>query len=560
MRKLLLTAMIFSVLSVTCAQAVSINDISVDFGTQSVKITGNGNPNEDVVIQIINPGQAMPAPEDGFVDGVFNHFGNTATDEDGNFEYAFIMSGVTTTDENKYLARVSADSGLNEKKFDFTSIDDIDNKLELINGAADKETMNENIGQTIKLLSFSPIEPYEKMTDSDKLKIAEKMMSVKPFSNIDVMLDTYNKFILIQALNNEADAAEFKNLLAKYASELFDDIYSKELDESGKSKSIDILKSNIKSVNDYDDLGLNFKIANLLACGQTATKSNIVNAIVEYKDIFTVIDKSMSSYIKSFMESSDDTKASVAGKIIDKSPSEISQVSAVIKEYFTPTQKPTEDTDSKSGSKSGSISGKKTYTVELPNVAVPNPREEIKKDIFGDITKNHWAYEAVAYLHDKGIVNGKGDNKFGTDDLVTRAEMIKMLMAAFNVELKTGSEEFEDVSESDWYYKYVSTAAAINVAKGVGNGCFAPNMNVTREDMAVFLDRVIKYSGKQLKESADTAQFEDDSQISDYAKTAVYAMKKVGIINGKADGRFDPKAYATRAEMAKMLYVALQSL
>lgn len=549
MRKLLLTVIMFSVLSITSAQALSVNDISVDFDSQSVTINGSGTPNEDVVIQIINPGQDIPDPDAEFDSRIFNHFGNTAVGEDGNFSYRFIMVGTTTTDENKYLARVSAESGLDEKSFDFTSIDDIKNKLEIINSAADKETMKEAVEQAMKLLSVSPIAPYERLSEADRLKIAEKMVGAKPFSNIDLMLDTYNKFVLVRALHNEGDKTEFKNLLTEYAPELFDDIYKSSLSENGQNKSIDILKENISDVYDYESLVLNFKVAKLLACAQTSSKNNLVNALVEYKDVF---DSSMTSYINSFLKSSGETKATVAGKILDKSPVELSQISKIIKEYFTSSK----SSGGTSGGSGGGSSGKKTVSVDVVPQPVINNREG--KNIFTDVDKSYWAYEAISYLYNKGVVSGKGDGRFEAEDLVTRAEMIKMLMLAFDVELTNDAEAFDDVSESDWCYKYICTAVKINVAKGLGNGSFAPQMNVTREDMAVFLDRAIINTGKKLPEGDYNAQFEDDSEISDYAKASVYAMRNAGIISGRSDGCFDPKAYATRAEMSKLLYVALQ--
>lgn len=557
MRKLLLTAIIFSALSITSVHAVSVNDISVDFDSQSVTITGSGTPNENVVIQIINPGKDIPAPETGYVEGVFNHFGNTAVNEDGNFEYKFIMSGVTTTDENKYRARVAADSGLIEKEFDFTSIDDINNKLALINSAADKETMKETVEQTMDLLAFSPIAPYAGMSDADKLQIAEKMLIAKPFANIDNMIDSFNKCILIQALHNETDKAEFKNLLTTYAAELFDDIYQTALNETGQNKSIDILHGNIKNAADYEGLKFNFNAANLLACGQTATKNNMVNALVAYIDIFKTADNSMSAYVNSFTSASNETKATIAGRILDRAPSDIAQMAKIIKDYFTPSQTPG---GGSGGSGSGGGSVKRENAAEGPDLLVVKPQTESEKNMFADVDESHWAYDAISYLHKKGVINGKGNGRFESEDLVTRAEMITMLVTAFNVGQTNGERGFNDVTENDWYYKYVTAAAAIDVAQGVGDGNFAPQANVTREDMAVFLNRILSYKGKQLAQGDESVQFEDDSEISDYAKTAVYAMKKAGIISGRADGRFVPKAYATRAEMAQLLYIALQSI
>jgi hypothetical protein len=60
----------------------------------------------------------------------------------------------------------------------------------------------------------------------------------------------------------------------------------------------------------------------------------------------------------------------------------------------------------------------------------------------------------------------------------------------------------------------------------------------------------------KLAENTDETEekFADDNGISDYAKTAVYKMKKLGILNGYTDGSFKPQNGATRAEAAVVIY------
>ena len=79
--------------------------------------------------------------------------------------------------------------------------------------------------------------------------------------------------------------------------------------------------------------------------------------------------------------------------------------------------------------------------------------------------------------------------------------------------------------------------------------------------MAVFCYRLLKIINPENNDTAytkDDLTFADSSEIADYAAEAVAAMVKLGIINGKGDNKFDPKAYCTRAEAAKIFYGVLQ--
>lgn len=82
---------------------------------------------------------------------------------------------------------------------------------------------------------------------------------------------------------------------------------------------------------------------------------------------------------------------------------------------------------------------------------------------------------------------------------------------------------------------------------------FGVGQNITREDMAVMVYRAAKKTGK-VSDAEQGAAFADENEISDYAKEAVNTLKARGVMGGKGENRFEPKAYATRAEAAKMIH------
>ena len=79
---------------------------------------------------------------------------------------------------------------------------------------------------------------------------------------------------------------------------------------------------------------------------------------------------------------------------------------------------------------------------------------------------------------------------------------------------------------------------------------FGTGLEITRQDAAVMLARAI---GAENGEGS----FSDDSEIADYAKGSVYALKDKGIISGREDGSFDPYGKCTRAECAVMISKAI---
>jgi len=100
----------------------------------------------------------------------------------------------------------------------------------------------------------------------------------------------------------------------------------------------------------------------------------------------------------------------------------------------------------------------------------------------------------------------------------------------------------------------VAWAAANGIVNGIGGGLFAPNANITRQDMATILKRYMDAMGKTIPANRQYITFIDNDDIADYAKGAVETLYCGGIINGKPGNIFDPKGTATRAEVAAMLH------
>lgn len=119
---------------------------------------------------------------------------------------------------------------------------------------------------------------------------------------------------------------------------------------------------------------------------------------------------------------------------------------------------------------------------------------------------------------------------------------------------------FWDVSSSRSYYQPVLWGSAQKVVKGFGQGTFGPARGITREQFCTILLRYADYAGIPLSASKSAKTFTDGGSISSWAKDAVVACQKAGIINGYPDGSFRPQNGITRAEVSKMIYMFFNAI
>lgn len=170
---------------------------------------------------------------------------------------------------------------------------------------------------------------------------------------------------------------------------------------------------------------------------------------------------------------------------------------------------------------------------------------------FNDIS-GHWAEEYINKVAKAGLLMGVSDDKFAPETAVTRGMFVTVLGRLAGVTKANGTNHFNDVVEDAYYTPFVIWANGEGIVSGISNDLFAPNANITREQMAVILNKFATSQGIELKK-INRANFTDSDAISDWAKDSVDALSQAGIINGRTNGSFDPKGTATRAEIASML-------
>ncbi|MFR1072378.1 MAG: S-layer homology domain-containing protein [Flavonifractor plautii] len=173
---------------------------------------------------------------------------------------------------------------------------------------------------------------------------------------------------------------------------------------------------------------------------------------------------------------------------------------------------------------------------------------------FTDVTSGDWFYDAVAYVYDKGMMEGTTDTTFAPTMNLTRSMIAQVL---YNLEERPeapGAAGFPDVAAGAWYADAVNWAAARGIVKGYDTGAFGPEDSVTREQLAAILYRYAQAKGYDTTQGGMAVrEFSDSASISDWAQEAMAWAVNAQVLSGKGNGVLDPQGTATRAEVAQML-------
>jgi hypothetical protein len=192
----------------------------------------------------------------------------------------------------------------------------------------------------------------------------------------------------------------------------------------------------------------------------------------------------------------------------------------------------------------------RTMTAQVTHFSKYGVLEYDKK--FVDVPERHWAAEAIASLSAKHIIQGFTDVEFAPGQPVTRAQFVAMLVRALRLEANH-TVEFVDVSHDAWHFTAIAAAVQAGLVNGVGKNRFAPDDVLTREQMVVMLVRAYEWkTGQEIANNQMT--FADHEQINDWAVESIVKAAGIGLIKGTGDYRFSPASMATRAESAQAIF------
>ncbi|HIX32236.1 MAG TPA: S-layer homology domain-containing protein [Firmicutes bacterium] len=202
--------------------------------------------------------------------------------------------------------------------------------------------------------------------------------------------------------------------------------------------------------------------------------------------------------------------------------------------------------------------GSNKYTFTMPSGAVKIAAEFVEEAPvstlpFTDVAADAWYYDAVEYVYDNDLMNGTAPTVFAPNATLTRGMLATVLWRMEGSPVVNYALPFEDVSADQWYTEAIRWAASVGVVNGTSATTYAPNANITREQLATMLYRYAAYKSGSVSASASLSGFTDAGSVSDYAADAMEWAVAEEIIGGMTSTTLVPQGSATRAQTATML-------
>lgn len=178
---------------------------------------------------------------------------------------------------------------------------------------------------------------------------------------------------------------------------------------------------------------------------------------------------------------------------------------------------------------------------------------------FNDVKQSDWFYRSVAYINKQGLMSGVSNNQFKPNGKTTRAMLVTILYRNEGEPKIQSSVKFKDVKESKWYTDAISWAVKNNIITGYNDIAFGTNDPVTREQLVAILYRYANMKKMSTTEKGQLTSFADAKLVSSWATEGLSWAVKEEIINGKGNNKLDPKGKATRAEVATVIEKVLKN-
>lgn len=198
----------------------------------------------------------------------------------------------------------------------------------------------------------------------------------------------------------------------------------------------------------------------------------------------------------------------------------------------------------------------KDYLNALIKESEEGPTEgEIVKAPFTDI-QNHWGKDYIDVAYAKGIMNGYEDGTFQPNASMTRAQVISVISRAFGL-TATNKAPFKDISH---YAQQTQNGIAAAYEAGLikeNNGYFNPQGKITRSQLALILMRLSTVQAGQQYVPAKQAPFHDIANYDRETRLAITFLYDTGVVQGTNATTFSPKGNVTRAQVAKILVLAI---
>ena len=182
---------------------------------------------------------------------------------------------------------------------------------------------------------------------------------------------------------------------------------------------------------------------------------------------------------------------------------------------------------------------------------------------FADVA-NHWSKDAVNDMGSRLVIKSVKGDCIEPDEYITRGEFAEIVVRALGLMRPgTGKDVFSDVAKGTYFYDAVSIAYDHGILFGYGNGMFGYSDIITREQAITIVARASVITGLKTELKTDEieklfAEFIDSGESSNYAKNSIAVCIKAGIVSGRNGKALALKESLTRSEAAVLVRRLLQ--
>ena len=196
----------------------------------------------------------------------------------------------------------------------------------------------------------------------------------------------------------------------------------------------------------------------------------------------------------------------------------------------------------------------RTCTVcgETEREVLPANEDHCPSRVFADVDTSRWYHEGVDHVVREKLMNGVSETLFHPNHNLTRGELVTVLYRMAGTPAVEASTPFTDVAEGRFYSDAVAWAYENEITEGVTDTLFAPNTDVTREQLVTFLYRYAQRKGLKTDAVGSLDQYPDAGSIGNFAVEPMTWAVTNGIVDG-LDGKLAPKAASTRAQIATVI-------
>ena len=549
-----------AVIFISAKAHAQIDKINCDLnGNISVAGSFDMIDNQQALIAVVKPNKEFEDTSD------YVYLEKLNVSSKGIFNTNFYFEG----ESGIYSVFVIKGDEIFKDRFIYLSQQDIKNYTDKINGAKSGEELQIIFDADYhKLYKICDI-GIDDITEQNSKKFYNTLLEIKnekEFINLTDIKNAITESILISDFYT-SDITESQKILDKITKSFSDEsvsylkLYNK--NESLKQNVAKKMKEvNVSRIKNFENLFIEtVPYVNIQNAHNAYEKKEIVN---ELKDDITFKEKEY------FFGLNETKQVNIISSINEKYSSFkefLTLISNKCSEYRANENKNNQQNTNTGGTGSTTNRNNSTTVVGWDS----QPQTELNYE-FDDMNNYEWAENAVDFLYKKGVINGKGNNKFAPEDNIKREEFVVMAVNLFYTSEQYKSVDFADVKKNMWYSDKIAVAYQKKIINGISDEMFGIGTEITRQDASVVCSRIAADLYELAQESEETSNsdelhggifeytdidtdpFNDFEDVSDYAKEPVKRMFKAGIINGMPNGNFMPENNMSRAEAAVMLY------